>query len=795
MKEVFPQGASNKRTENTAARHGTEQAGPQQERRERARRAETLFLTGYEPSTEDAGNGLAQYATAGELAYEAIQKGVQAARENVRTDPSFLPLFESDVYRDLDEENKAALLRACLGTIQREVLENAVERDLLSSDLMRTMISQMKALQSTSRKTSEQIPGAFFSSNDLFGAASYSPLHPGEDASTFEAGRPFYLSQIRRYDPAEYPFEPLVFDLLDEFPHVVAERARNTDLLVEFWLKSRNPAYANGVVEALSALDAPRAAQRLLEALRGEKENKRSISAILYRLELGRIGISAEGVRYFGKLYDLGSLNRPDYFVNRLTARGDIGVFDGQRTLQGYFSLGDLTENTESSEAITTQVMAITEELLFAQRAEANAPESLAHEQLVEEFKEKYFSLYAESFFQKTGVHFNNLSFREQGQLLFFMNRADTATKERTTDFVRQFGESGFRTFLALEYDRSLGEPLLAFAHAHPQEAARVFAQFGALADTAEDARQFLEQEFGIGDAEAHHAADAVTDQMLRRAKDLLARAVHTTDADFETLQQELGETNTAALTFAAAFRSLREQGALSLDDLPETASLSLVVESGAEAGEDAGLRERMAALYRKGHAHEPPAFVDKLIAQNEERLGNSASRFVLLRHHDALIGMLRFDERREASGAPKSLYAGGFNIDRDYGNGKLGEAMFEAAFANMRRLGLPIEGHGDPAAPISQRYLDWGFVADRVDLGELSGARWHLTMDPTKHWRSKELSEETLIAHADQQDVGSIRVLSMDAPPTEIPPNTVLTRLIHKDGRYYAVFESTTAS
>lgn len=662
---------------------------------------------------------------------------------------------------------------------------------------MRGMMGWMTTLQNTSREAGKQIQGASFSSNDLFGVIGYSPLHPGEDCSSFDAGQQLYLSEMYHREPADYPFEPLVFDLLDELPRILAERARNTDFIVEFWLKSRNPAYANGVIEALSALDAPRAAQKLIDALCTEKENRRSVGAILYRLELGHIGISAEGVRYFGKLYDLGSLNRPDYFVNRLTAHGDIGVFDELQTLQGYFSLGDLTGNgnIERSGAITAQVMAITEELLFTHRAEANAPESLVHEQLVQEFKEKYFSLYAESFFQKTGVHFNNLSFREQGQLLFFMNRADAATKEHAVDFVRQFGESGFRTFLALEYDSSLGEPLLAFAHAHPKEATRVFAQFGALADTAEDARQFLEQEFGIGDAEARAAANAVTDQMLRRAKDLLARAVHTADADLGILQRELGETNTAALTFSAAFRALREQGALSLDNLPETASLSLVVESGAEAEEDAGVRERMAALYRKGHAHEPEAFVDKLIRQNEEKLGNPASRFVLLRHHDSLIGMLRFDERLNASGAPRSLYAGGFNIDRDYGNGKLGEAMFEAAFANMRRLGLPIEGHSDPAAAISQRYLDWGFVADRVDLGELSGARWHLTMDGAKHWQSKDLSEEALLAQADQQNTDPIRVVSMSAPPTEIPAGSVLTRIIRKGDRYYAVFEFANAS
>jgi len=37
----------------------------------------------------------------------------------------------------------------------------------------------------------------------------------------------------------------------------------------------------------------------------------------LYHLELGKIGMSEEGVNYLGKTFDLGQKNNPNYFANR----------------------------------------------------------------------------------------------------------------------------------------------------------------------------------------------------------------------------------------------------------------------------------------------------------------------------------------------------------------------------------------------------------------------------------------------------------------------------------------------
>ena len=97
------------------------------------------------------------------------------------------------------------------------------------------------------------------------------------------------------------------------------------------------------IAEALSKIDPESAAEKLM-ALISNAANldwlRRDAGKILYRLELGQIGISQDGVQYLGRQYDLGEFNDPDYFAYRLNPQGDVGVFNKERMLFGSFNLG-----------------------------------------------------------------------------------------------------------------------------------------------------------------------------------------------------------------------------------------------------------------------------------------------------------------------------------------------------------------------------------------------------------------------------------------------------------------------
>ena len=256
----------------------------------------------------------------------------------------------------------------------------------------------------------------------------------------------------------EYADHRIVLAILNKFKTVSADKGKNIDLLVDFWDKNRNPIFGNAVAEALNAQDVNLSAAKLLELLKKGAGDKNHISAILYRLEFGQVGISKKGVKYLEKMYNLGELNNPDYFAQRLTAKGDIGVFDDERVLQKYFNIGDLA--SEEAE-ITPQIHDFVYETLFRVKEGETPVERKEREKYLKEFKENYFGFYDDKFFKQTGIRFNNLDFREQGWFLLCYKNADEAKRESLVNFARQFGEQGLVSFLSLEYNDNNGDKIL----------------------------------------------------------------------------------------------------------------------------------------------------------------------------------------------------------------------------------------------------------------------------------------------------------------------------------------------
>ena len=120
-----------------------------------------------------------------------------------------------------------------------------------------------------------------------------------------------------------------------------------------------------GLPDILSTKNTYSSADKILSLFRDQntkKETKEMISLILYRMEFGKISISEQGVEYLGKMYDIGELNNPAYFAQRLTAKGDIGVFDENRVLQKYFNLGDIASEEEK---VKSQINEFVYETLF----------------------------------------------------------------------------------------------------------------------------------------------------------------------------------------------------------------------------------------------------------------------------------------------------------------------------------------------------------------------------------------------------------------------------------------------
>jgi ribosomal protein S18 acetylase RimI-like enzyme len=242
--------------------------------------------------------------------------------------------------------------------------------------------------------------------------------------------------------------------------------------VITFWSNNRHRYFLAEISEILSKdkVVAQKSSGKLLMRLRDGHSDIGAISALLYRLELGNIGISSEGVRYFEKIYDLGDYNRADHFVQRVTGDGEIGVFDSGNTLQRIFHLGvgDLLSSEERVHAILRDIVI---EELFVDKGEMSDQEQGEKELLIQEFKTEYLKISGHEIFESSNIRMNNLSLKEQGWFVLYYNaiREDSEKKERLIEFIRTHGEEGIRSFLALEYGgMNIGDKLLFIEQALP---------------------------------------------------------------------------------------------------------------------------------------------------------------------------------------------------------------------------------------------------------------------------------------------------------------------------------------
>jgi len=329
-------------------------------------------------------------------------------------------------------------------------------------------------------------------------------------------------------DIEEYADHRIVLAILDKMKTVTEDKEKNIDLLIEFWNKNRNPIFGNAVAEALKVQDVNLSASKLLKLLKKETGDRNHISAILYRLEFGQIGISKKGVKYLEKMYNLGELNNPDYFVQRLTTKGDIGVFDDQRVLQKYFNLGDLT--TEEAE-VTPQIQDFVYETLFRAKEDETPEERKEREKYLQEFKENYFGFYDDKFFKQTGIRFNNLDFKEQGWFLLCYKNADEAKREKLINFARTFGEQGLVSFLSLEYNDNNGDKILEINEKLDRKnVEKIFARYIRIQANAQKLEETMKTSEFLNNREMaedikRKLRENVYDAIMSRATDILSTA------------------------------------------------------------------------------------------------------------------------------------------------------------------------------------------------------------------------------------------------------------------------------
>jgi len=444
--------------------------------------------------------------------------------------------------------------------------------------------------------------------------------------------------------------------------------------------------YKKEVASALSKINPRESARAVLPLLKDKDLNIRKDAAkILYRLELGKIGISNEGVEYLGKLYDLGEHNNPDYFVQRLTPDGDIGVFDEKKALAGHFNLGDLSQPGGN---IQTDVITFTKEVLFSPSllARLSVEEKGRAEEVLKEFQRKYFDFYNGEFFKETGVQFNSFGFKEQGWFLHFVSTADGAQKDGAKSLVKKYGEDGFRAFLSLEYGDEAGEKILAIGERLPEVAATaIFKKYSMIIETANNAGVEVKNIFPKATREE---IDLISENLNRRARNMLIgfadQLPSLSKGNQEAHKRLHGEilrkletVRADILLFATTFKTASKEDGVSFEEIQNTN-----LESKPSAWLSKDEKNQMIELFKRSHSGHETALLGAELAEFEKTFEEPETKFYLLRHKGVLVGMIRFRDDGD------SIYVGSFSVDDSVQSSTIGTAMLRATLdkENLRK-------------------------------------------------------------------------------------------------------------
>jgi ribosomal protein S18 acetylase RimI-like enzyme len=555
-------------------------------------------------------------------------------------------------------------------------------------------------------------------------------------------------------DIEEYPFHRMLLRAIHKVESVVrsmdedqrddlyADLKYMTETLVDLWDKNRNPIFANAIAESLTILDATYSARLLLDKVKHEKRDKTALSAILYRLEFGQIGISKDGVKYLERMYDLGEYNNPDYFVNRLTSKGEMGIFNGENKLVRFFYLEDFKDENRD-DVIHPAVLEFAYDTLFVPKENETDEERQQRLGFLEEFKTSYFDFYDQKFLDRTGVRFNNLNFKEQGSFLLFSKSVGESVKEKLYDFCQQNGEKGIRLFLLInQKDFLLGQKLLGMSEMFDGEILSiVIDKISSILGQLENVSDFVDGDKRLQKA-VHAKLPDIQRKIILKALSVVEDAFATASSEYDDeskankILKKLSNINTEAVLLGSTLSTMRKMDFESpinlFDNFSET---GLYDYEGYEFSSDELAQIR--SIYEQNYA-DAPEMMEMLYAGFLKKIKEQRTEFKVIKQKGKVVAICGFEHLDDGS-----IYFGKFNIDPSYRGSEIGKEMMENTLDEFARMDL-IRADCNVEAPVASNYVERGFVITRAydDIDNIKSLQIVENTSMNDHFNSKGWSD-----------------------------------------------------
>lgn len=388
----------------------------------------------------------------------------------------------------------------------------------------------------------------------------------------------------------------------------------------------------------------------------------------------------------------------------------------------------------------------------------------------------------------------SDLTIREQLYFLSFLKNVTIAEAKHVQEFTKTYGTSGMRAFLALgELGKEYGNVIAsrgieAVEHGQEELMLKIFGEFLDIEEKTQEAEKYLAENFNAKDTQTvKEVIKGIRQKAATLLSELLSEPV-TEREDEKRILEEVKAANKDNALFVNAFKTLKKRGDLNLAEIKDTTFESVSGEVFSE--EDT---KRMEEIVEKNWGRESSEFLEVIKKSLDTALRNERSTFYTLRHNGEIIGFNRFDDNTE--GEKPHIYFGSFNTDPSFGNGKLGEAIYEQSFKQQLERGLPIEADCDPLSPITSKYIESGFLATEFTLYG-SKPSFHIVHrgKDAEPLPGQQLSKEEIIERAEKarREIGemNIRVVHQGDRFPELSQGMVLSRYFTENDRTYAVFE-----
>ncbi|MFA5991155.1 MAG: GNAT family N-acetyltransferase [Candidatus Doudnabacteria bacterium] len=278
--------------------------------------------------------------------------------------------------------------------------------------------------------------------------------------------------------------------------------------------------------------------------------------------------------------------------------------------------------------------------------------------------------------FEDLGVSMQNLPWAEQLMLCRIALEDQSAQRQsQLRNFARTYGIAGLRTFISLDYDRSLGGRILDIGEKLEKPlVVALFKKYGEIVDCAYQAKAYLDGHFFAGTSESENLSQKLIEGLLKKGKDLLSEfspASENKQLDSVELINRLEAVKTEVLLFAQAFKVLPKEAKVEFEDIANTS-----IEDRDSASLTEEEKKQMTEIFTLNRLGNYP---EKLLKQTQkdftETLNTPGHTFRMLVHQGRLVAFLHYDR---ISG--NEIYVGSLNLHPSAKDSPIAIAMLKAA-------------------------------------------------------------------------------------------------------------------